>query len=623
MCGIAGLFDPGAAVDHGVVREMQRRMIHRGPDGEGFFAREGLAMAMRRLAIIDRAGGDQPLQNEDRSVSVVYNGEIYNHHELRRELEAKGHVFRTKTDTEVIVHLYEEEGPGCVRRFDGMFAFSLWDERERRLLIARDRFGVKPLYIARKEGRLAWSSEINSLLADSSIPTELDWEAMAVYLALYYIPSPRTIYSSVRALRPAHYISVTRDGIEETRYWTPRFGGGPGDDATACGEIRRHLEEAVVMTMESEVPLGVFLSGGLDSTAIAGFAKRALEKTGGPLRTYSLGFDKDRSYDERPLARMVAHMYGTEHREFSLAPQEVPEILGKLVDVYGQPFGDWSAVVNYKLAQEAKATSTVILRGDGGDELFGGYPTLIASGYAEQYLKIPSFLRGGIRSMVENLPASEGYMALDFKMKRFVAGVRRPVEAAHLAWKEIFSDERRRAACPALAPFSGNILQELAAPLVEETAAGSADLLHRLMFIDLRVFLEGCGLITSDHIAMAHTVETRVPFLTNKLADFAFSLPSSMKIRKMKTKYIFRAAMESILPSAVLQAPKRGFVLPGAAWLRGPMKRMALETIAETPDFLNRRFTRTVLESHLSGRRDATRELSALINLILWSRSRK
>ncbi len=614
MCGIAGLFSARGPVEEAVVRSMQESMIHRGPDGEGFFSRAGLAMGMRRLAIIDREGGSQPVHNEACDVAVVYNGEIYNHRELQRELEAKGHTFRSYVDTEVIVHLYEEEGPDFVKRLDGMFAFSLWDEKRKTLLLARDRFGVKPLFIAGDGERLAWASELNALLCDPSIPRDLDWEAMEVYLALYYIPSPRTIYRAIRCLPPAHVMILGDGRVETRRYWSPRFGGCALEGEELCEAIRERLAKAVKGTLESEVPLGVFLSGGLDSTAIAGFATEAL----GRLRTFTLGFDAERSYDERPLAESVAKRYGTEHVPIVLKPSEVAPILENLVGVYGQPFGDWSAVVNYRIAEEAARTTTVILRGDGGDELFGGYPTLVASRFVSRYLALPAPLRHAARQIVESLPASEKYMSLDFKLKRFVAGIREPVEAAHLGWKEIFSREERVRICPGVRTNEGEIFRSISAPLLDEVRG--EELLDRLMYIDLRVFLEGCGLITSDHVAMAHTIETRVPFLTNEIADFALSIPARWKVKGLTTKHIFRRAMTRILPRELLAAPKRGFVMPGASWLKGPLRDFVEENLLEAPAWIDRDAARAVWNAHLSGGKDATRPMSALVNLILWSR---
>lgn len=615
MCGIAGIFHASNPVPTDVVRAMQARLIHRGPDGEGFYASDGIAMAMRRLAIIDRAGGDQPIFNETRDVAVVYNGEIYNHHALRAELESKGHRFATRTDTEVLVHLYEEEGPGGIARLDGMFAFSLWDDRKKLLVIARDRFGVKPLFYNLAGGRLAWSSEIHSLLADPSIPRDLDYRALETYLALYYIPSPQTIYAGIRALKPAHYLIASGDQVKTRCYWTPEYGTYRADPETVEEEIREKLAAAVKSTLESEVPLGVFLSGGLDSTVIAGMARKEL----GSLRTYSLGFAGNASYDERSLARSVAARYDTRHEEYVLEATEVPLALDRLVRIYAQPFGDWSAVLNDKIAHEAKKTSTVILRGDGGDELFGGYPTLIASRWADAYLRLPAFLRNAARKAVDAIPASSSYMALDFKMKRFAHGVRSPTEQAHLGWKEIFDRARRVRLCPAVASFKRDVFDELVTPLMLDVP--NAGLMDRLLYLDMRIFLEGCGLITSDHVAMAHSIETRVPFLTNELARYAFALPFAMKVHGMKTKDIYRKAMASILPLEVLQAPKRGFVMPAASWLRGPLAGWARETLEETPDWLDRATCRGVLDDHLAGRRDATRELTALINLVLWSRS--
>lgn len=597
---------------------MREKMVHRGPDGAGDFVdqAQGIAMAMRRLAIIDREGGDQPIANETGDVVVVYNGEIYNHRALRAELEGKGHVFRTRADTEVIVHLYEEEGLDAIARLDGMFAFSLWDARKNVLVVARDRFGVKPLYYALQGARLSWSSEIVSLLEDSAVPRDLDWRALETYLALYYIPSPQTIYAAVRALRPAHYIVASGDQVKIRRYWTPRYSTWTGSEEEAEEAIRGAVEAAVRSTLESEVPLGAFLSGGLDSTAIAAFAQNAQ----GRLKTYSLGFEDDLRFDERALARAVASRYGTNHTECVLRADEVPAILDRLVRCYGQPFGDWSAVLNYKIAAVAKETATVILRGDGGDELFGGYPTLIASRFNEAWMRLPGFIRRGVAAAVEAIPASSGYMSLDFKLKRFVRGVRNSTEEAHLGWKEIFDRARRIRLCPALAEHKRDVFDELVTPLGFDIP--DASLMDRLLYIDLRIFLEGCGLVTSDHVAMAHSIETRVPFLTNALADLAFSLPFSYKVRGARTKYILRRAMKPILPPEVLAAPKRGFTMPAADWIRGPLRETVLETLGETPAWLDRAVCREVLDAHISGRRDATREISALVNLVRWDHSR-
>lgn len=614
MCGIAGLYRPAGEVDDAVARTMQNLLRHRGPDDEGNHVRPGLSLAMRRLAIIDRSGGHQPISDETGAVTVIYNGEIYNHHALRRELESRGHRFRTRTDTEVIVHLYEEEGEACVRRFDGMFAFALWDERRARLLLARDRFGVKPLFYARTGDRLAWASEIKALLAVPEVTRALDPEALDTYLALYYIPTPRTIYRDIRSLPPAHYLTASTDGVHLRRYWTPRFDGCRLAGRALDEAIRERIRAAVASTLEAEVPLGVFLSGGLDSTMIAACAAR--ERPG--LASFSLGFEGDPSYDERGLARLVAERYGTDHHEIVFRPEDLVEILPRLVDVYGQPFGDWSAALNDRLAREAATVVTVALRGDGGDELLGGYPTLIASRHAALYLGLPDRLRRMLRRAVEALPAGESYLAFDFLLKRFVAGVRRPVEAAHLAWKEIFNAEERRNLCPLLPPDRPDILCTLARSWCEEV--GEADLLHRLMYLDLRVFLEGCGLITSDHVAMAHSIETRVPLLTNDFADFALSLPPRAKVRGLTTKYAYRRALAPLLPIAVRRAPKRGFVLPGAAWLRGPLRSFTADILEEAPDMLDRRMVRRIWESHLSRRRDETRRLTALINFSLWAR---
>jgi len=611
MCGICGVVGPGA--DAEAVRRMNARLVHRGPDSEGSFAADGVALAMRRLSIIDLAGGDQPIANEDGSVVVVQNGEIYNYRELRRELERRGHRFRTASDTEVLVHLYEEHGEGFAERLRGMFAVAIWDERERRLLLARDRFGIKPLYYGLREGTLSFASELKALLEQPGFSRQIEPRAVAAFLAFNSIPAPLTIFAEARKL-PAGTLAVWRDGeLRLRRYARPapveaeRAKRGPADEL--AGELRETLRGSVRAHLVADVPVGVLLSGGVDS---AGLVALAAGEQADPVKTFSVGFE-EASFDELERARLVAERYRTEHHEIVLRPDAV-ELLPKLVEAFDEPFGDSSALPTYLVSELAAGEVKVALSGEGGDELFGGYYTYVADLLAARVGRLAALAA----PLAELLPSSDAKVSFDYKAKRFARGAGLPPLERHHAWKEIFSRETQAALLGGRDPGWDPV--DLYRERYAETAG--AEPLARLQDVDLGVYLVDDLLVKTDRSSMAHSLELRVPFLDNEVAASALGLATPLKVRRGAKKRLLRQALAPLLPREVLKGPKQGFSIPVAAWLRGPLQGFARETLsAETlsrQGWLDPAAVTRVLDDHCAGREDLSRQLWGLLAFTLW-----
>ncbi|HEY0391258.1 MAG TPA: asparagine synthase (glutamine-hydrolyzing) [Solirubrobacterales bacterium] len=615
MCGICGMVsqDHRAPPEPEVVARMNRSLLHRGPDSEGLFEGGQAILAARRLSIIDLDTGRQPIASEDGGVVVVQNGEIYNYRELRRELEQRGHRFATASDTEVLVHLYEEHGDAFLERLRGMFALAIWDAREQRLLLARDRFGIKPLYYRLAEGTLAFASELKAMLELPGFSRQIDPRAMAAYLTFNSIPAPLTIFAEARKL-PAGCMLSWRDGaVAETRYARP----GPlpegsvrtGSAAGLAEQLRETLRDSVRAHLVADVPVGVLLSGGVDST---GLAALAAGEAGEGVKTFSIGFEES-SFDELSRARLVAERYRTDHHELVLRPDAV-ELLPKLVEAFDEPFGDSSAVPTYLVSQLAAGEVKVALSGEGGDELFGGYYTYVADLLAPRLGPLATLAS----PLVEALPSSNSKASFDYKAKRFVRAARLPPLERHHAWKEIFS-------APARASLLGDrnpgwdpvdVYRERYA----ETQG--AERLARLQDVDLGIYLVDDLLVKTDRSSMAHSLELRVPFLDQRVADFAFELPRPLKVRGFAKKRLLRRALAPLLPDEILRAPKQGFSIPLAAWLRGPLEPYAREVLA--PATLSRQgcldpaAVTPLIDAHCSGREDLSRQLWGLMAFTLW-----
>ena len=616
MCGICGVVAvDGSSAAPETVERMGARLRHRGPDEGGLFSAPGVALAARRLSIIDLAGGSQPQRNEDGSVVVVQNGEIYNYRALRSELQRAGHRFASESDTEVLAHLYEEHGDAFVGLLRGMFAIALWDGERRRLLLARDRFGIKPLYVSESGGRLAFASELKALLEMPGFSRRIDPGAVAAYLAFNSIPAPLTIFAEARKLPPGCTLSWSEGETVQTRYARPApvaagdVRSGRGEDL--AGELREVLRDSVAAHLVADVPVGVLLSGGVDSAGLAALAAEASEE---PVRTFSIGFEES-SFNELDRARLVADRYGTDHHELIVRPDAV-ELLPKLVEAFDEPFGDSSAVPTYLVSELAASEVKVGLSGEGGDELFGGYHTYVADRLARRFGRLAALAA----PLAEALPSSDERVSFDYKAKRFTraAAIADPLERHH-AWKEIFS-AAERAALLESPPAGAEDPLDVYRRRYAETAG--AEPLARLQDVDLGIYLVDDLLVKTDRSSMAHSLELRVPFLDQRVAEFALGLPDSEKVRGFSKKRLLRRALAPLVPKEILRGPKQGFSIPLAGWLRGPLKPFCREVLSPATLSAQGCFdpaaVTPLIERHCSGREDLSRQLWGLMAFTLW-----
>lgn len=631
MCGITGWLGPAGsqAVDEARLHAMCQAMAHRGPDatGVGFFG--PVALGMRRLAVIDVAAGHQPMSNEDGSVQVVFNGEIYNHQALRDVLVARGHVFRTRSDTECLVHLYEEYGEAFVEHLVGMFAIALWDAAASKLVLARDRMGEKPLYWTRAGDTLVFGSELKCLLAHPDVQRRLSLPALTRYLALEYVPAPYAILEGVHKLPAAHLLIIEADGsLRERAYWrldlTPDVPV-PSEKRALAG-LEAHLEEAVASQLVADVPVGVFLSGGIDSSLVAAIAAKALARDGhGKLQTFSIGFT-DPSFDESAYARLVATHIGAEHHERVLTPEMLPAILPHVTSLLDEPFGDASILPTYMLAAFAREHVTVALGGDGGDELFAGYPTYQAQALAGVFDALPASVRGLVaasaRGLVNRLPVNHDNLSLDFKLKRFAGALEQSPPERHARWLGSFDPEWQghllapevRAALAGDDPYAGTRAQW--------AASEGRDRLARFLQLDLATYLPDDILFKVDRASMMASLETRAPLLDHRLVSYACGLPSGYKLRGMKTKHLLRRAAETHLPAMILKRPKKGFGIPVAKWLRGDLREVMTDLLSpariRAAGLFDAGTVETLLREHLTGVRDHRKPLWTLLMFEWW-----
>jgi asparagine synthase (glutamine-hydrolysing) len=623
MCGICGIAAPAGAGAEELAgaRAMSAALEHRGPDSAGEALEDPVVLAARRLAIIDLAHGDQPIATEGRAVTVVQNGEIYNHAALREELAGRGHAFATRCDTEVIGHLYEEHGLDAFARLRGMFAVALWDAWHRRLVLARDRFGIKPLFHAElPDGRLAFASELSALLRLPGLPRELDRDALEAYLAFNSVPAPMTALRAVRKLPPGHWLTWTapdgrgeeRGRVEIGRWGRPtpaRADALRTEDETAlAAELRERLRDSVRAHLVADVPVGVLLSGGIDSSALTALAA---QESGRPVQTFSIGFE-ERSFSELEQARTVARRYGTDHHELVVRP-DAAELLPEIAAASDEPLGDSSALPTYLVSRLAAEHVKVVLSGEGGDELFGGYDTYAADLLAAR-------VGGAARllwPLVERLPSGNGRVPLDYKLKRFTRAAHLPPLEAHHGWKEIFGPDARRAllgsdgARDPLEPYRARWAETAGAPA-----------LARLQDVDLGIYLVDDLLVKTDRMSMAHSLEARVPFLDGHVAELGLALPTAMKVRGLAKKRLLRRAVAPLVGEEIARGRKRGFSIPAAAWLRGPLVPFAREVLSPArltaQGVLEPRAAGAVLDRHVSGAEDLSRQLWGLICLSLW-----
>ena len=632
MCGITGAaWTPTATpVEESTLRRMTAAIAHRGPDDDGHYvSAKGGALGHRRLSIIDLAGGHQPLSNEDATVWIAFNGEIYNYRELQPDLIAQGHRFHTSSDTETIVHLYEQYGVDCVHKLRGMFAFAIWDEIRQELFLARDRLGKKPLIYRHEAGRLLFGSELKSLLQVPGSPREIDPVALADYLALQYVPYPKSILKGYAQLPPAHWARFTvRTGdLTIQRYWTPPYEDQPlneGESSIPTTDhewrtcLRETLTEAVRLRLRSDVPLGAFLSGGIDSTIITGLMQQQSSR---PVQTFSIGFPV-RQFDERTFAREAAKKLGTEHHEMVVDPSAV-QLLPKLIHHYDQPFADSSAIPTMYLAEFTRKHVTVALTGDGGDELFSGYDRYLAVRLASRVDLLPRWLRAPLTHPVwQRIPASVQQKSRRRRLKRFLDVLGQSPQRRYLNWISIFDDTRRADL------FSPELQQQLgdhdAAEFILSAYARHPlnDMVRRTTAVDVDTYLPADILVKVDIASMAYGLECRSPFLDQHVAELAARMPQRLKLRGGTGKWILRDVFRDVLPDSITRRPKMGFGVPLDHWFRNELKDFVSETLLSTRCLQRGYFrpdaVRRLIEEHVSSQWDHSARIWSLLVLELW-----
>jgi asparagine synthase (glutamine-hydrolysing) len=621
MCGIYGILQlDGAPADAALLPGMGRLTVHRGPDDEGVHVDGPCAIGMRRLSIIDLAGGHQPLSNVEGTLWAVVNGEIYNFRELTRELAARGHRFRTGSDSETIIHGYAEWGDDFVNRLNGMFGFALWDARRRRLLIGRDRLGVKPLYVYRDARRLAFASEAKALLALPGFSAAIDHDALASYLNLGYVAAPASMFRGIAKLPPASVLAAEGGRIEERRYWRIPAGTERGtDEREWTARVRARLEEAVRMQMVSDVPIGAFLSGGVDSSTVVGFMARASER---PIRTYAIGFRgtaADDYYNELPYARRVAELFRTDHQEILVRP-DVVALLPRLIWHMDEPLADTAFITTYLVSEFARRDVTVILSGVGGDELFGGYRRYLGNHYQAYFDRLPAWARRAASAVGERLPSDRHTPLLNLSRlaKGFLESADLPFEERYRAYVQVFAPEEARR----LLRADGAAGPDPIAAAFRH--AGGEDALARMLAVDAETQLPDDLLLLTDKMSMAVSLECRVPLLDHELVELAARMPQEVKVRGGRLKHAMKEAVSGLLPADILDRAKRGFGTPMGAWLKrdlAPLVRQLLsQKTVEARGLFRYPEVRELIGRHEANRVDGTDRLLALINLEIWSR---
>jgi asparagine synthase (glutamine-hydrolysing) len=620
MCGIVGKIDFSGPVDIGLLHRMCAVIEHRGPDSRGVFVQDGVGLGVQRLAIIDVAGGDQPIFNEDRTVAVVQNGEIYNFEELRAQLIRRGHRFSSHADTEVLVHLYEDYGEEMVGHLRGMFAFAIWDAKRRRLFCARDRVGKKPLFWARRGSRVWFASEVRALLEDPELDRGVDPSAIAAYLAYQYVPHPLSAFKAVRKLPPASTLTVTEDGERIDRYWSLDYSRKLTEPVEELQErLWALIREATRIRLMSEVPLGAFLSGGIDSSAVVAAMAQQMSE---PVKTFSIGFS-EAAFDEVSYARIVARQFGTDHREFLVEPEALA-IMPKLARHYGEPFGDPSAIPSFYLAELTGRHVTVALNGDGGDESFAGYHRYVTGHMSPHLNWLPRPFQLVAPSMARLLGEGKGHSSTRTKINRLSRVLAMSPSERYATAMSSFDEVRRRRLLTAefAASVDGYRPEEfVSVPWDASTASARVEL---MMDTDIETYLPGDLLVKMDIATMAYSVEARSPFLDHHVMEFAASLPPELKLDGTTGKRLLKGALRGIVPDEILDREKMGFGVPLERWFRNELRELPREVLLD-PRSLERGYFRRdeiecLIREHHKGVADHSHRLWVLLQLELWHR---
>jgi asparagine synthase (glutamine-hydrolysing) len=637
MCGICGkLSFNGRKIGEDLLKKMCQSFPYRGPDDEGVFSSPPIGLGHRRLSIIDLSpAGHQPMSNEDETIWLVFNGEIYDFLELRERLQQQGHTLKSRTDTETIIHLYEEEGIDCLRHLNGMFAFALWDGREQKLWLGRDRLGIKPLVYYWDGRQLVFASEIKAILCDPEVSKEIEPEALDLYLTLNYIPGPWTIFKNIRKLMPGSYLLAEKGQISTETYWditaeTNPIGMIPGRDTTRQEEqelrdnLYTLLEGAVKRRLISDVPLGAFLSGGIDSSIIVALMARNSDRR---VKTFSIGYKDLPSFDETKYAREVAEFNNTEHQEFRLGYKDILEAFPTVLENLDEPFADSSAVPTFIVSRETRNQVTVALSGDGGDELFAGYRMYLGEYWSKYYARIPRFIRNGIIAPVVNaLPEARDKPSLEMvrRAKKFIRGMSLAFPERFCGWREIFPFSLRQALLRK--PPVENLYFKVVQDMVErEKDRFNEDLINMMLYMDVKGLLPGDMLTKVDRMSMANSLEVRVPFLDYTVVEYVFQLKGTTKLKGTNRKYILLETFKELLPRALHKRPKWGFEMPIGAWLRNELRFLIDEYLGEDhikrQDFFDYEIIKALINNHINGRQDTSWHLWNLIVFQHWYRT--
>lgn len=621
MCGICGVtyFERERPVGQREIKAMCDAIVHRGPDDEGIFVKNNFGMGMRRLSIIDLATGHQPISNEDGSVWIVFNGEIYNHLELRAELEKKGHKFQTNTDTEAIVHAYEEYGDQCPTKLNGMFGFAILDLRNQTVFIARDRLGIKPLYYYSDPIKFAFGSELKSILKLDGVSREVDRQALDTFLTFEYIPSPYSIFKDIKKLPPGHSLTLKDGKITIKEYWDLKYNECSASEDELCEQLIELLHDSVKIRLMSDVPLGAFLSGGIDSSSIVALMSKIMDR---PVKTFSIGF-KESSYNETGFAQTIAKKFNTEHYESTIETNAL-DLTEKLVGHLDEPFGDFSIFPTYLVSKMARQHVTVALSGDGGDELFAGYDTYIANRMGNSYGNLPGFFRKGLVSPILNsMPPTEKKKGLINKAKRFDEGMRLPRDLQHTRWmiflqeiekSKLYSDDMREN----LNGYDsyGHIRNYFT------KAEHTNDQINRQLYVDIKSYLVDNILVKVDRMSMATSLEARVPFLDHRFVEFAATIPSAMKLKGKSTKYLLKKAMGDLLPNEILTRGKEGFSIPIKNWLKTDLKDLMMDVLepskVKREGFFNPEYVEKLKDEHLKDKENHSHRLWSMMVFGIW-----
>jgi asparagine synthase (glutamine-hydrolysing) len=629
MCGIVGFLTSKVfnIPDYEILRKMRDILTHRGPDEVGEYIRPlddngpFVFLGHRRLSIIDLTRGHQPLFNEDRTIGVIFNGEIYNFNKLRDELENQGHKFKTNSDTEVIVHSYEEYGVECFRRFNGMFAIGIWDENRKQLILARDRLGKKPLYYTLLNNSFLFSSELKALMAYPPFPREVNPLSFIKYLFYEFIPSPYTIFREAKKLLPASYLIWHQNEIEIREFWSP-FNQDKEGESLSETEIELRmldlLSKSVKRRLISDVPLGVFLSGGIDSSTITALAQKEVP---GKVKTFSIGFE-DLSFDESTYASRVSQHLNTEHYEQTMHPEDLLNIVPGLPDILDEPMADASILPTYLLSRFTRRYVTVALGGDGGDELFAGYPTYMAHKLARHYERFLGVFHPIVTFLGNRLPVSDDNFSFDFKVKKFLSGIGYPDGIRNSVWLGSFPflENEKALSSEIREQFnSDRLVEEI---FLYEKDYPYNDLMTKLQYLDMRLYLQESVLVKVDRASMACSLEVRAPFLDHELVEFMMGLPSSLKLHGLTSKYLLKKAMKNDLPKEIIQRKKKGFGVPIAKWVKGPLRGLFEDLLSSDKirreGFLNPEYVKALLQDHLLNRKDNRKQLWTLLVWELW-----